>query len=80
MRGAKLFRKAGTWQKLSPSGSSPPGRLYSEAMWSQVMDGFYIFSGQAASGNLNDIWFYSRQATVGDSSQCKEIATGQQLD
>lgn len=56
-----MFRKAGTWEKLSPSGSLPPGRLYSEAMWSKAMDGFYIFAGYGTD-NLNDIWFYSRQA------------------
>ncbi|CAE7199689.1 gefF [Symbiodinium microadriaticum] len=55
-------RQANSWEQLSPSGTAPSARTAHTAVWSPDADGFYTFGGCYNHGELNDVWFYARQA------------------
>lgn len=71
-------RQANSWEDLNPSGSLPAARYYSVGIWSNPLDGFFIYSGDTSSldlrecfgwlcrGFMNDVWFYNRQAGLAD--------------
>eukprot|EP00434_Breviolum_minutum_P032353 symbB.v1.2.028609.t3/scaffold3047.1/size65006/2 len=58
--------KANCWSQLSPSGTAPIARSGHTSVWSDVADGMYVFGGyNGTRGDLNDLYFYDRQAQGG---------------
>jgi N-acetylneuraminic acid mutarotase len=48
-----------TWSQLSPSGSTPAGRVDASSAVSTTDDKFYVFGGfNENEGYLNDMWQY----------------------
>ena len=60
-----LRSQANTWQEISPGGVIPSVRLGHAAVWSNAMDGFYVFGGVnrsagscVLSGTCNSFMMY----------------------
>eukprot|EP00434_Breviolum_minutum_P002503 symbB.v1.2.002214.t1/scaffold119.1/size318073/12 len=57
-------REANTWEALSPTGSIPSAHQKHSAVWSDMVDGCFIFGGWDGDSRLNDLYLYRREANM----------------
>ena len=60
---ALTFGPTPTWSQLSPTGTPPPGRYATTAIYDPTHDRMVVFGGLGASGALNDVWALSLAGT-----------------
>lgn len=75
--GATQPWEANSWTELSPSGSLPAKRSSHGMVWSDVVDGFYVFGGFDGTDRRNDLWLYGRQAGSTELAVLKLFGAGQ---
>lgn len=63
------------WSQLTPSGTSPPGRAGSTAVYDPVSNRMMVFGGNNASGYFNDTWVLSNANGLGGTPAWDETAS-----